>query len=115
MQPITYTQYSDYLLPDIALREMPAEPLTKYGFMRRSYLKDHRPILYSRLVLSEKLYPHLIDTQNAADERMETLMAQLVKRNPPPDKAIDSIAWVAHMNNLRHSAEEIILDELVYC
>ena len=56
MTPITYTRQGDYLLPDIALRVPSPEPLTKYGFMRWSYLKQHRPILYSRLLLRS---PHL--------------------------------------------------------
>ena len=117
MPQITYTPCGDYLLPDISLREPPPElaaPLTKYGFMRRSFLKEHRPILYSQLLLTEKLYPHLRDAQQAANERMDTLIAQLVKRDPPPDKAADSLAWAAHMNMLRHSAEEIVLHEIIY-
>ena len=114
MTPITYTRQGDYLLPDIALHEPSPEPLTKYGFMRRSYLKQHRPILYSRLLLSERLHRHLLDTQQAANERMETMMAGLIKQNPPPDKATDNLAWAAHMNALHHSAKETILAELIY-
>jgi len=45
---------------------------------------------------------------------MDTMMVGLIKQNPPPDKANDSLAWVAHMNALRHSAEETILAELIY-
>ena len=105
----------EYLLPAITLRDPPnAEPLTKYGLMRRSYLKDHRPILYNKLLLTETLYPHLRDTQRAAEERMNTLIVQLTQRDPPPDKAADGLVWTAHMNALHHTAEEIILDEIVY-
>ena len=115
MPDITYTRHGDYLLPDIVLSEPPEpEPLTKYGLMRRSFLKNHRPILYNQLLLSEKLYPHLRDTQLAATERIETMMARLVKTDPPPDKASDNLAWAAHMNALKRSAEETVLKELVY-
>ena len=115
MPNIEYFPVGDYLIPNITLRDPPnAEPLTKYGLMRRSYLKKHRLIFYNQLLLSEKLYPHLRDTQHAAEERLDTLMTQLVKRNPPPDKAKDGLAWAAHMNTLRHTAEETILSELVY-
>jgi len=117
MPQLTYTHHGDYLLPDIVLRDSlleNAEPLTKYGIMRRTYLKDHRSILYNRLMLTEKLYPHLRDVQRIAENRLETLMAQLVKRNPPPDKAIDSLAWAAHMNMLKSIAEENIFTELIY-
>ena len=115
MPEITYTRKGDYLLPNIALQEPPdVKPLNKYGRMRQSYLKNHKPILYSQLLLAEKLYPHLRDTQRAAQERFDTLMAQLVQRDPPPDKASDQMGWVAHMNALHHSAEEIVFAELVY-
>ena len=90
------------------------EPLAKYGLMRRSFLKEHRPLLYSRLLLTERLTPHLLDTQMAANERIDTLMVQLIKRDPPPDKAADQMGWVRHMNALKHSAEENVLAELIY-
>jgi len=84
MSALTYTSHGDYLLPDIALNEPPpelTEPLTKYGFMRKSYLKIHRTIFYNQLLLSEQLYPHLRETQQIANERMDTLIAQLAKLN----------------------------------
>ena len=117
MQNITYTLCGDYYLPDIVLSEPPqeqTEPLTKYGIMRRAYLREHRPITYSRLLLTERLYPHLREVQRIAAERVESLMEQLAERNPPPDKAADNIAWAAHMNMLKHTAEEMALGELIY-
>jgi len=114
MSLITDTHHGDYQLSNIALRELAPEPLTKYGFMRQSFLKQHRPILYNQLVRAERLYPHLYETQQAANERVNTLMAQLIKLDPPPDKATDNLAWAAHMNALKHSAEEIVLNELIY-
>ena len=61
MTELTYTKNGDYLIPDLTLSETPEDtrPLGKYGRLRRSYLQEHRPGLYSRLVLSEKLFPHL--------------------------------------------------------
>jgi hypothetical protein len=115
MPNITYTLVGDYFLPNICLRDPPnAEPLTKYGLMRKSYLKNHRAILYNQLLLSEKLYPHLRHTQRAADERLDTLIAQLMQRDPPPNKATDNLAWAAHMQMLHHTAEEIIFAEIIY-
>jgi len=114
MPKVDYIPVGEYLLPAITLRDPPdAEPLTKYGLMRRSYHKDHRPILYNQLLLQEKLYPHLRATQRAAEERLDTMMEQLAKRNPPPDKAACSLSWAQHMAGLHHTAEEIILAELI--
>ena len=53
-------------------------------------------------------------TQQAVNERMDTMMAGFTKQNPPPDKATDNLAWAAHMNVLHHLAEEYILAELIY-
>ena len=114
MTSITYSWNGDYLLPDITMREPSPEPLAKYGFIRRSYLKEHRPILYNQLLLTKRLHQHLLNTQKAANERMETLMAQLIQSNPPPDRAINQMAWVAHMNALKHLAEENVLAEIIY-
>ena len=58
MTTLSYTRNGDYLLPDITLRNQTPEPLTKYGLMRRTFLKQHKPMLYNQLVLSEQLYPH---------------------------------------------------------
>ena len=115
MPKIDYLPVGDYLLPAIALRDPPdAEPLTKYGLMRKSYLKNHRRIFYNRLLLAEELYPHLRETQRAAEERLDVLMVQLVQHQPPPDKATCGLTWAQHMAGLHHTAEESILAELIY-
>jgi hypothetical protein len=70
---ITYTLVGDYYLPNIALTPVPAEdkstPLGRYARMRRAFLKEHRPIEYSKLLLSEQLFPHLREVDAIADER----------------------------------------------
>ncbi|GHU90309.1 hypothetical protein FACS1894202_09900 [Clostridia bacterium] len=58
MHEISYTLVGDYYLPNIALSDPPdAPPLGRYGMLHKRYLKEHRPILYSQLLLSERLYP----------------------------------------------------------
>jgi hypothetical protein len=71
MNNVTYHRNGDYLLPDIILSERPGEypPIGRYGKLRRAFLKEHRPIEYSRLLLSEKLFPHLREVDAIADER----------------------------------------------
>ena len=108
------TSHGDYPLPDLALQGSQPEPLTKYGLMRQSFLKQHKPAFYHQLLMTERLYSHLLETQQAANERMDRLMKQLAKCDPPPDKAKDNLAWAAHMNALKHSAEETIFNELIH-
>jgi len=115
MLNITYSQVGDYLLPNIVLGEPPdADHLTRYGMMRKSFLKQHRSISYNRLLLSEKLFSHCREVQQSAESRLEIMMEQLMRRDPPPNKTDCGLAWAAHMTMLRLIAEESILAKLVY-
>jgi len=117
-RPLTYSQAGDYLLPNLILEEqispVTEEPIGKYGQMRKNFLKQHRTMTYNSLLLEEKLYPHLRETDRTANARMEQLMKELTGKNPPPDKQADQMGWVSHMNSLRVQAEEIIQNELIY-
>lgn len=111
---LRYIQAGDYYIPDIKLSYTSEKPLGKYGRMRRAYLKENRPVLYSALVLSEQLFPHLWEIQQTCEERMEHIMIGLLEHNPAPDKVTHQMEWVGHMNMLKAQAEEIILRELIY-
>jgi hypothetical protein len=91
-----------------------AEYLSKYGFMRKNYLKDHQPITYNQMILSGELHSHCLEVQQTANNRLDFMMKQMVEHNPPPNKAADGLAWAAHMNMLKHSVEEVIFSELIY-
>jgi hypothetical protein len=70
---ITYTKRGDYLLPNIILSESPREyaPIGRYGSMRRAFLREHLPIQYSTLLLTEQLFPHLRAVDEIANQRRE--------------------------------------------
>ncbi len=93
-----------------------ASPLGKYGRMRKDYLKEHRPVLWNSLLLSEKLYPHLWEIDEAANNRLEQMMPELMKSAGVTEalKASDPMKWVGLMNTLKAQAEETILTELVF-
>ena len=110
---LNYTQTGDYLLPNLTLNQ-PRKPLGKYGRLRRTYLKEQRPVLYHTMLLNGSLYPHLMEVEQTAENRMQQTMAQLLKQNPVPDKEKNQMSWVRHMNSLRAQTEEIILTELIY-
>ncbi|WP_417306635.1 TnpV protein [Dysosmobacter sp.] len=112
---LTYTRNGDYLIPDLKLSEQPEKPLGKYGRMRKAYLKEHRPILYNQLLMSEKLYPHLLEIDETANIRLEQMMSQLAKDVGATEelKASDPMAWVGLMNTCKEQAEEILLAELI--
>ena len=110
---LNYTQTGDYLLPNLTLNQ-PRKPLGKYGRLRRTYLMNHRPVLYNTMLLNGSLYPHLMEVEQTAESRMQQMMTELLKQNPAPDKEKNQMSWVRHMNSLRAQTEEIILTELIY-
>ncbi|GHU87264.1 hypothetical protein FACS1894202_01240 [Clostridia bacterium] len=76
---LNYVQRGDYLLPALKLNDPPdAPPIGRYGKMRRAFLREHRPVEYSRLVLSEQLFPHLREVDAIANERRENGCAENV-------------------------------------
>ena len=113
----TYTQVGDYLLPDLIIDEDEQQFIGKYGRMRKRYLKEHRPVLFTNLLLSSKLDQHLTEIDRACTERMELLTRQMADQEGVTEalKATDQMEWVRRMNNIQNRAEEIVLNELVYC
>lgn len=113
---LTYTMNGDYQIPDLKLTEQPEKPLGKYGRMRKAYLKEHRPILYNQLLMSKKLYPHLLEIDETAQSRLEQLMPQLAKDAGATEqlKASDPMRWVGLMNTCKAQAEEILMAELIH-
>ena len=112
---MSYTLHGDYYLPDLVLRE--EEPTYgKYGMLRKQFLKEHRSARYQYLLLTGKLNEHLNQTDQEAREQVETLMEQMIEKQGVTEelKVQDQMKWVGLMNNIKVSAEEIILKNMVY-
>ena len=112
---MSYTLHGDYYLPDLVLRE--EEPTYgKYGMLRKQFLKEHRSARYQYLLLIGKLNEHLNQTDQEAREQVETLMEQMTEKQGVTEelKAQDQMKWVGLMNNIKVSAEEIILKNMIY-
>ena len=114
---LTYTQCGDYLIPDLVLSDTKEYHIGKYGRLRRAYLKEHRPILYTDLIVTEKLFPHLEEIDTACRERLEIIKKAMMQQEGVTEalKAADQMAWVRSMNFIHNRAEEVVLAELVYC
>ena len=112
---LTYHRCGDYLLPDLAIPDEPVA-LGKYGRMRKTYLKAHKPIVYNTLLLSGKLTEHLIGVDAECRKRLETLLQQMMRQERVDEalKACNQMEWVRRMNSIQNRAEEILLNELVY-
>ncbi len=113
---LNYHRCGDYLLPDLGLTDEEQRPLGKYGGMRLNYLKEHRPGLFSSLLLSGKLMAHLHEIDEACNARLERLIPQMQAAEGITEelKATDQLEWVRRMNDIRHQVEETLLDVLVY-
>ena len=112
---MSYTLHGDYYLPDLVLRE--EEPTYgKYGMLRKQFLKEHRSAGYQYLLLTGKLNKHLNQTDQEAREQVETLMEQMTEKQGVTEelKAQDQMEWVRLMNNIKASAEEIVLKNRIY-
>ena len=114
---ISYSQCGDYLIPNLVLPEEEQQPIGKYGRMRKRYLKDHRPVLYSNLLLSGELHQHLYEIGQACTDRIELITQQMKVQEGVTEalKAVDQMEWVRRMNSIQSRAEEFVLHELVYC
>ena len=111
---LAYHKEGDYLLPDLTVPEAPK--IGKYGMLRRSYLRKHRNGYYTSLQLSGKLDRHLAEIGQRAKKMLEYLVFQMVKTLEVTEelKANDQLKWVGMMSNIRASAEEVVLKELIY-
>ena len=112
----TYTQIGDVLIPDIALADTKPYHIGKYGRMRRTFLREHRPNIYSELSMTEKLFPHLAEIDEVCHQRLEIIVSDMAEREGVTAalKRTDQMEWVRRMNSIKARAEEIVLTELVY-
>ena len=112
----TYRQVGYYFIPNITLPDDGEYQIGKYGRMRRSYLKEHHPILYNNYLLEGTLFKHLAEIDQVCNERIENIVSAMAKQEGVTEafKAADQIEWVRRMNSIRNRAEEIVLHELVY-
>lgn len=116
MTEITYRMENGYRLPNLLPPQEPEVHLGKYALLRRKFLKQNRRVTYTNLLTSGKLNAHLMEIEQTAQARMEQLTAQMAKEAGVTEelKATDQMRWVGLMNNIRASAEEVVLRELVY-
>ena len=114
MTEIAYRTVNDVQIPNLSLPE--TEPIGRYGRMRQRYLKEHRPVLWNRLVLAGALYEHLHEIETAAQSRIDLMLPKLAASAGATEalKASDPLRWTGLMNACKAQAEEVVLSELIY-
>ena len=114
MTEITYTTVNGVQLPNLSLPE--TQPLGKYGRLRQRYLKEHRPVLWNSLLLTGRLYEHLSEIEETAQNRIDLMLPKLAEAAGATEalKAADPLRWTGLMNSCKAQAEEVVLSELIY-
>lgn len=115
MQELTYHWEGDYLIPDLYPPEAPR--IGKYGTLRHQYLRSSHRGIFDGMLLEGTLNAHLEEIDRQANEMMELLTAQMAQAEGVTEqlKASDQMQWVVRMNGIRVRAEEIVLNDLVFC
>lgn len=113
---LNYTLHGDYYLPDLYPRESDSIPLGRWGREYKQYLEGNRSGLYTRLILSGKLYSVLHDLDYQAQKRYELILCQMKTAEGITEslKAKNQLEWVRRMNSIRNRAEEIVRAELIH-
>lgn len=110
-----YELHGDYYLPCLVIPEEEVHTIGIWGRKHQQYLKEYRPMVYSDLILSGKLYSYLADIDTHARNMLDLLVTQLAEKEGINEclKAQNQLAWVRAMHNIRNRAEEIVLKELI--
>ena len=111
----TYREENGHLIPNVTLPEKTEYQIGKYGRMHLDYIKQHRRGRYTTLLTEGKLNARLHEIDLEANEMLETIITRLATEKGIDEdlKARDMLRWVAEMNNIKASAEEIVLREVV--
>ena len=112
----TYREENGHLIPELKLPEQTNYQIGKYGQFYLDYIKNHRRGRYTTLLTEGKLNARLHEIDLEANEMLETIIPRLADERGIDEnlKARDMLRWVAEMNNIKASAEEIVLREVVY-
>lgn len=111
-----YELQEDYYIPCLVLPDAEELPIGIWGRKHMDYIREHRPVLYTDLVLSCKLYSYLADIDAQAQTKLNLLIKQMAEKEGVTEQLKEQyqMAWVRAMNNIRNRAEEIVLKELIY-
>ena len=113
---IKYELKGEQYYPMLEISEKNEHKIGKYGLLHRDYIKQHKRGIYTTLLTEGMLNAHLYEIDVQANEMVEVIVANLARERGIDEelKASDAIKWVAEMNSIKSSAEEIVLREVIY-
>ena len=112
---LEYIRNGDYYIPNLTIQKE-ERSIGKWGRMHREFLREHHPIQFSQLVLSDTLFTYLAELNEQAQQRMEALISQMQVAEDVTEvlKATDPMSWAQLMNSIQARAEEIVREELIF-
>ena len=116
MKEIKYIEIDGILYPDLKLPPQKEIHLTRFGRKKLKYLKEHKRITYTNLLVSGELFNYLQTFDDEMNELYDRLVEQYkIKWNITEElKEKDQMKWVREMNNIQNCVEEVILKEYIY-
>ena len=114
---IEYVRVGDYYIPNLTLpKPRRTGNIGKYGRLKLNYIKKHNIPEYTEMLLNNELNSYLLDVEDACKNKIETLIKQIAESENVTEelKANNQLEWVGKMNSIKQSAEEIVLNELIY-
>jgi len=112
----TYRMQDGFQIPNLLMPQEPEVHLGKYAELRRQYLKKHRRVLYTNLKTSCRLTEHLEEIEQTAKAMVSRSVQRMAEAEGLTEqmKEADPMRWTGLMNNLKHTAEEQVLTDLIY-
>jgi len=113
---VTYRMQDGFQIPNLLMPQEPEVHLGKYAELRRQYLKKHRRVLYTNLKTSCRLTEHLAEIEQTAKAMVSRSVQRMAEAEGLTEqmKEADPMRWTGLMNNLKHTAEEQVLTDLIY-
>ena len=114
---IEYIRVGDYYIPNLTLpKPRRTGNIGKYGRLKLNHMKRHNITEYTERLLNNELNSYLLDVEDECKNKIEILIKQMAEKENVTEelKANNQLEWVGKMNSIKQSAEEIVLNELIY-
>ena len=112
---IEYVRNGDYYIPNLKAPEGTYN-IGRYGKLHSIFIKENRPAFYSMKMLNGTWLAYLEEIDTSAKEMVDRLIKDMVAKQGITEelKAKDQMAWVSAMEQIKHTAEEFVFEDIVY-
>lgn len=111
-----YELQGDYYVPCLILAEEETQPIGLWGQRHRDYLKEHRKVIYTTMLIEGKLNAYLADIDKQAEEMYQRLIKEMAERQSVTEqlKAEKPFEWIGLLNNIQACAREVVNSEVIF-